>query len=275
MKAELEQLVALQNVDTGIRRLQSDLESIPRRRAEIESEFDQRAFEFRALQQTGETARETRAQLERELAEQRTRMEKAERDLMASNNAKVYEAAIRERDAAKKHISELETKVLEQMEAAESAEKQLAEREPEFARLSRVALPANSPAAMFCWIAASALAMPLENPLARPPCAGLKSFRLKADRASTRPSSSPSSRGARAGLTLPFTNSGPRRGGQKKGRAARVPTLARFGARLSRPRRSSGAAAWRAGSRVCGCSCRRGLSLRRGESRPSPAASAP
>ena len=135
MKAELEQLVALQNVDTGIRRLQSDLESIPRRRAEIESEFDQRAFEFKALQQTGVTARETRAALDKELAEQRTRMEKAERDLMSSTNSKVYEAAIRERDAAKKHISELETKVLEQMEAAESAEKQLAEREPEFARL--------------------------------------------------------------------------------------------------------------------------------------------
>lgn len=135
MKAELEQLVALQNVDMGIRRLQSDLESIPRRRAEIESEFDQRAFEFKALQQTGETARAGRAALDKELAEQRVRMEKAERDLMASNNAKVYEAAIRERDAAKKHISELETKVLEQMEAAESAEKQLTEREPEFARL--------------------------------------------------------------------------------------------------------------------------------------------
>ena len=135
MKAELEQLIALQNVDTGIRRLQSELESIPRRRAEIESEFDQRAFEFKSLQQTGETARETRAGLDRDLAEQRVRMEKAERDLMASNNAKVYEAAIRERDAAKKHISELETKVLEQMEAAETAEKQLAEREPEFARL--------------------------------------------------------------------------------------------------------------------------------------------
>ncbi|MFN2417191.1 MAG: zinc ribbon domain-containing protein, partial [Pyrinomonadaceae bacterium] len=135
MKAELEQLIALQNVDTGIRRLQSDLESIPRRRAEIESEFDQRAFEFKVLQQTGETARETRVALDRDLAEQRTRMEKAERDLMASNNAKVYEAAIRERDAARKHISELETKVLEQMEAAETAEKQLAEREPEFARL--------------------------------------------------------------------------------------------------------------------------------------------
>ena len=121
MKAELEKLIALQNLDTTIRRLEKELEAIPQRRAEIENEFDQRAFEFKALQQTGETARETRAALDRELAEQRTRMEKAERDLMASNNSKVYEAAIRERDAAKKHISELETKVLEQMEAAETS----------------------------------------------------------------------------------------------------------------------------------------------------------
>ncbi len=135
MKAELEQLIALQNADTGIRRLQAELDAIPQRRAEIESEFDQRAFELKALEQRRDDARSTRAQLEKEMAEQRTRAEKAERDLMASNNAKVYEAAIRERDAAKKHISELETKVLEQMEAAETAEKQLAEREPEFARL--------------------------------------------------------------------------------------------------------------------------------------------
>jgi predicted nucleic acid-binding Zn-ribbon protein len=135
VKAELEQLIALQNVDTGIRRLKSELESIPQRRAEIESEFDQRAFEFKALEQAGGSARESRAQLDRELAEQRLRMEKAERDLMSSTNAKVYEAALRERDAAKKHISELETKVLEQMEAAETAEKTLAEREPEFARM--------------------------------------------------------------------------------------------------------------------------------------------
>src|ERR1044072_7140800 len=134
LKAELEQLVALQNVEISIRRLQSDLESIPRRRAEIETEFDQRAFEFKALQQTGVTARETRAALDRALAEERTRVEKPESGLMSSTNAKVDEAAIRERDAAKKHIGELETKVLEQMEAAETAEKQLAEREPEGAR---------------------------------------------------------------------------------------------------------------------------------------------
>jgi predicted nucleic acid-binding Zn-ribbon protein len=135
VKAELEQLIALQNADMGIRKLQAELESIPQRRAEIENEFDQRALEFKTLEQQRDAARTTRAGLDKEMAEQRARAEKAERDLMSSTNSKAYEAAIREIDAAKKHVSELETKTLEQMESAESAEKSLAEREPELTRL--------------------------------------------------------------------------------------------------------------------------------------------
>ena len=135
VKAELEQLIALHNADTSIRKLQAELESIPQRRAEIENEFDQRAFEFKALEARLAEAREKRAQLERDLAEQRTRAEKAERDLMSSTNSKAYEAAIREADAARKQISTLETQTIEQMEAIEQAEREMAEREPEVARL--------------------------------------------------------------------------------------------------------------------------------------------
>jgi len=135
VKAELQQLIALQIADTSIRKLQAELESIPQRRAEVESEFDQRAFEFKALEQARDAARAARQQLDKDLAEQRARAEKAERDLMSSTNSKAYEAAIREADAAKRRISELETKTLEQMEAGEQAEKSLAEREPELARL--------------------------------------------------------------------------------------------------------------------------------------------
>lgn len=135
MKAELEQLIALQDADTSIRKLQAEIESTPRRRADVETEFDQRASEFKALEQSRDTARAARAQLDKELAEQRARAEKAERDLMSSTNSKSYEAAIREIDAAKKQASELETKILEQMEAAETAEKSLAERAEEFSRI--------------------------------------------------------------------------------------------------------------------------------------------
>jgi predicted nucleic acid-binding Zn-ribbon protein len=136
VKAELQQLVALQNLDTTIRRLQEDLEAIPQRRAEIEKEFDQRAFEIRALENSRDEARTSRARLETEVSEQRIRVERAERNLMSSKKQDEYTAAIREADAARKQISALETQILEQMEALEKAEAALSERSEEIASLN-------------------------------------------------------------------------------------------------------------------------------------------
>jgi predicted nucleic acid-binding Zn-ribbon protein len=136
VKAELQQLVALQKLDTSIRRLQEELEAIPKRRAEIEAEFDQRAFEIRALETTRDDAQHTRARLEIEIAEQRARAERAERNLMSSKKQDEYTAAIREADAARKQISALETQVLEQMEASDMAEGSLIERTAEIASLN-------------------------------------------------------------------------------------------------------------------------------------------
>jgi predicted nucleic acid-binding Zn-ribbon protein len=135
VKAELEHLIALQNTDTSIRRLQAEIEAIPKRRAEIENEFDQRAFEIRALENKRDEARTERTRLETETAETRAQAERAERNLMSSKNEHEYTAAIREADAARKHISQLETQVLEKMETIEQSESALAEREPEVAKL--------------------------------------------------------------------------------------------------------------------------------------------
>lgn len=136
MKAELKHLIALQNADTNIRRLQAEIEAIPKRRAEIEKEFDQRAFEIRELEKSRDDARTDRLRLETEVLEQRTKQERAERNLMSSKKQDEYTAAIREADAARKQISLLETQILEKMEAFEQAENKLKEREPEMARLS-------------------------------------------------------------------------------------------------------------------------------------------
>ncbi|HEY2973825.1 MAG TPA: C4-type zinc ribbon domain-containing protein [Pyrinomonadaceae bacterium] len=136
MKAELQQLVALQNLDTSIRRLQAELEAIPKRRAEIETEFDQRAFEIRALETRRDEARHARTLLEIEVGEQRVRVERAERNLMSSKKQDEYTAAIREADAARKQISTLETQILEQMDALEKAEASLTERADEIASLN-------------------------------------------------------------------------------------------------------------------------------------------
>ena len=142
MKAELSQLIALQNADTNIRTLQAEIESIPQRRAEIEKEFDQRAFEIRALEEKRDTAFHERARLEKEIYEQKQRAERADRNLMAAKKPDEYTAAIREADAARKQISALETQVLEQMEAFDTAEKDLGERAPEVEKL-RVEMEAS------------------------------------------------------------------------------------------------------------------------------------
>ena len=135
MKAELAQLIALQNADKNIRTLQAEIESIPQRRAEIEREFDQRAFEIRAMEERRDAAFHERSGLEKEIFEQKQRAERADRNLMAAKKPDEYTAAIREADAARKQISALETQVLEQMEAFDTAEKELAERAPEVEKL--------------------------------------------------------------------------------------------------------------------------------------------
>jgi predicted nucleic acid-binding Zn-ribbon protein len=135
VKAELAQLIALQNADTNIRRLQAEIESIPERRAEIEKEFDQRAFEIRALEERRDNSRHERTRLEAEIFEQKQRAERADRNLMSARKTDEYTAAIREADAARKQISAFETQTLEQMEIADQAEKELNERAPEVEKL--------------------------------------------------------------------------------------------------------------------------------------------
>jgi hypothetical protein len=135
VKAELAQLIALQNADNNIRTLQAEIQNIPQRRAVIEKEFDQRAFEIRALEEKRDAAFHERARLEKEIFEQKQRAERADRNLMSAKKPDEYTAAIREADAARKQISALETQVLEQMEAFDNAEKELGEREPEVDKL--------------------------------------------------------------------------------------------------------------------------------------------
>jgi predicted nucleic acid-binding Zn-ribbon protein len=136
VKAELQKLIALQQLDTTIRKLEKDQQATPERRAEIEREFDQRAFEIRALESRRDEAKHTRARLENEAVEQRGRAERAERNLMSSKKPDEYTAAIREADAARKTISGLETQILEQMEQLEQAEGSLTERADEIASMN-------------------------------------------------------------------------------------------------------------------------------------------
>ena len=131
MKAELEKLVALQLSDTKIKHLKKSIETVPKRRVSLEQEFEARAFEIRELQKNRDEANAERMRLETELAAANTSLERADRNLKQSQNQKQYEAAVREKGTLEKQISDFETKLLENSEAVETAEKALAERADE------------------------------------------------------------------------------------------------------------------------------------------------
>ena len=131
MKSELEKLIELQKTDTNIRRLKKQIESAEQRRVSIEQEFEQHASSIREIQSQRDTAQTKRADLERQIAENKTYHERADRNLKHAQNQKEYETAMREADALQKQISALETQVLERMTEIEEVEKVLAERSEE------------------------------------------------------------------------------------------------------------------------------------------------
>ena len=135
MKAELDKLVDLQKTDTNLRRLKEALKTADERRAAIEQEFEQHAFSIREIQGRRDGLNTSRAELEKQIAENKTYLERAERNLKHAQNQKEYETAMREMDALQKQITAFETQIVESMEQAEGVEKELEERADEISTL--------------------------------------------------------------------------------------------------------------------------------------------
>jgi hypothetical protein len=135
VKLELEKLIELQITDTNIRKLKKAIETSDERRAAIEREFEQHASSIREIQTRSESAKSERERLEAQIAENKTYLERADRNLKHAQNQKEYETAMRETDALQKQIAALEAQVLEKMTTVEEVEKVLAERSEEISSL--------------------------------------------------------------------------------------------------------------------------------------------
>lgn len=131
MRSELDKLIELQKTDTNIRRLRKSIETAEDRRASIEQEFEQHAFSIREIQGRRDTLQAERAELENQIAENKTYLTRAERNLKHAQNQKEYETAMRETDALQKQIAAFETQVIEKMTAIEEVEKELEARADE------------------------------------------------------------------------------------------------------------------------------------------------
>jgi predicted nucleic acid-binding Zn-ribbon protein len=133
--AELDKLIELQKTDTNLRRLKQSIQTSEARRAEIEQEFEQHAFSIREIQTRRDDLTAKRADLERQIAENKTYLERADRNLKHAQNSKEYETAMRETDALQKQIGAFETQVVEAMESLEGVENELEERAEEIETL--------------------------------------------------------------------------------------------------------------------------------------------
>ena len=131
MKAELEKLIELQKTDTNIRRLKKQIDSAELRRAEIEQEFEKHASSIREIQGRREKLNAERADLEKQIVDNKTYLERADRNLKHAQNQKEYETAMREMDALQKQIAAFETQIVEKMTAVEEVDKELEQRADE------------------------------------------------------------------------------------------------------------------------------------------------
>jgi predicted nucleic acid-binding Zn-ribbon protein len=131
VRAELAKLIDLQKTDTNIRRLKKSIETAEERRAAIEQEFEQHAFSIREVQSRQESLKAEKAELEKNVADSKTYLERAERNLKHAQNQKEYETAMRETDALQKQIAAFENKIVEKMAAQEEVARELEERAEE------------------------------------------------------------------------------------------------------------------------------------------------
>jgi len=123
--------VELQKTDTEIRQLKENIETAQERRATLEEEFEKHASSIREIQNKRDEAKASRAEFEAHIAEAKTGLDRANRNLKAAQDQQQYEAAMRETDVLNKQISKYETGILETLETIEEAEKVLEERADE------------------------------------------------------------------------------------------------------------------------------------------------
>ncbi len=128
-------MVELQTTDTRIRQLNENIATSEERRALLEQEFEQHASSIREIQNKKSDAAARKLELETGIADAKTSLERANRNLTTAQDQKQYEAAMREIDSLNKQTSKFENEILEQMEIIDETDVILEERKEEIANL--------------------------------------------------------------------------------------------------------------------------------------------
>jgi predicted nucleic acid-binding Zn-ribbon protein len=120
MNPEIEKLVHLQSAESRLRRVETEVADVPKRRAQLDEALAAERARLENARGLLATSQKTRRQLESELQDQETKRSRYKAQLMEVKTNKEYTAMLHEIEAVEREIRAREDRVLEEMERAES-----------------------------------------------------------------------------------------------------------------------------------------------------------
>jgi predicted nucleic acid-binding Zn-ribbon protein len=128
---QVKALIDLQEVMSQAKRLEDEKQKIPLEVADLKSLFEEREASYLAVNQEFETLRQQRREKEREIEEERDKVERAKAKLMSIKTNKEYYAMLKEIEGTRRSNSAREEELLDLLSRYEESEKRLAERKAE------------------------------------------------------------------------------------------------------------------------------------------------
>jgi predicted nucleic acid-binding Zn-ribbon protein len=120
-------LIDLQEIMTRGRSVESEKRKVPLEVADLKALFEEREAKFLSAQQEFEQLKKDRREKEREIEEERDKVERAKAKLMSIKTNKEYYAMLKEIEATKRINAQREEELLSVMGRYEESEKRLAE----------------------------------------------------------------------------------------------------------------------------------------------------
>ena len=131
MMEQVKSLIDLQEVMSQAKRLEDEKLKIPLEVADLKSLFEEREASYLAANQEFESLRQQRREKEREIEEERDKVERAKAKLMSIKTNKEYYAMLKEIEGTRRSNAAREEELLALLSRYEEAEKRLGERKAE------------------------------------------------------------------------------------------------------------------------------------------------
>ncbi len=125
---QVKTLIDLQEVMVQVHRLEEEKRKVPLEVADLKSLFEEREAKFLAAEKEFETLRQQRREKEREIEEERDKVERAKAKLMSIKTNKEYYAMLKEIEGTRRTNASREEELLALLSRYEEEEKRLAER---------------------------------------------------------------------------------------------------------------------------------------------------